>query len=145
MFKMGFFCGIMKYWTQRRYTPHYNPKYVINDAYHAHSAVDLKLKRYIERISADIWHRGMINPLLVTIKQGKATIHPGKCRAAALKRLGRRHAPAVVVDFDDPQGNKELPEYCVPITSKEQAQSYFSEDCLVEMSHRGLTVKKARK
>ena len=144
MFKMDRIVDAIKYWSQRRYSAHYDPRYKIADAYHAHAAVDAKLRRFIEDLKIDIFSHGMKNPLLVTIKDGKATIHPGKCRAAALKGLGRSYAPALVVNFDDPKGDREIAPQCVPITSKEQAQSYFSEDCLVEMSHRGLTVKKKR-
>lgn len=116
----------------------------MKDAFAEHMQMDDKLKRYIEDIKISIWTEGLKNPLLVTIKHGKATIHPGKCRTAALKRLGRAHAPAVVVDFDRICDSDGIPPGCTFLDDVAEVQSLFEGDCVVEMSHRGLTVKKTR-
>lgn len=106
--------------------------------------MDDRLRAYIEEIKISIWEKGLENPLLVTIKGGKATIHPGKCRTAALLSLGRTKAPAVVVDFDRIVDSDGIPDGCTFLDSVEATKALFSGDCRVEMSHRGLTVKKAR-
>ena len=134
----------VKYWKDRRYTAWYDPEYQLSDAYAEHAQIDKKLLKYIEEIRNSIHAQGMQNPLQVTIKNGKATIHPGKCRAAALKALGRTHAPALVVNYDRVVDKHAIPEGCVFFDSLEDVQSYFTGDCVVEMSYRWLTVKKKK-
>jgi hypothetical protein len=134
----------IKNWHQRRYTAWYDPAFRITSAFYEHMAEDDRLRAYIEHIKISIWEKGLENPLLVTRKNGKSTIHPGKCRAKALLSLGRSIAPAVVVDFDRIVDSDGIPEGCTFLDNLEDAQSWFSGDCVVEMTHRGLTVKKKR-
>ena len=136
----------IKYWNQRRYTAWYNPSFFIDDAYYEHASEDDRIRAYIEHIRKSIAADGLQNPLLVTRKAGTGwIIHPGKCRAKALKQLGYDTAPAIVVDYMNPHlGANEVPEGCIYLYSPEQVANYLSGDCVVEMSHRWLTVKKKR-
>lgn len=135
----------VKYWNNRRYTAWYDPQFEIDSAYYEHAEPnDPKIRRLVEELAEDIYHVGLRNPLQVVIKEGKTTIHPGKCRAKALKALGRTHAPAIVINYDVILQEDAIPKNCTMITSREQIQGYFGYDCQVEMSHRFLTIKKLR-
>jgi hypothetical protein len=134
----------MKYWNQRRYTAWYDPEFEIDSADYTHSACDDRLRNFVEQLRLDIKINGLKNPLLVTINGGKAVIHPGKCRAKALRLLFRHHAPAVVVDFDRIMNEEDIAPGCTFLDTKEKVEKLFSGDCRVEMSHRGLTIKKAK-
>lgn len=134
----------MKYWNQRRYTAWFHPEFEIKSADYSHSDYDERLRHYVEQLKEDISKHGMHNPLLVTRKNGKWIIHPGKCRAKALLQLGYTHAPAVVVDYDAVYGSDRIPAGGTFLDNLEDTQALFSGDCRVEMSHRWLTVKKAR-
>lgn len=135
---------MIKYWHQRRYTAWFDPEFEIDSADYSHADYNSKLERQVEALSADIAKYGLINPLLVTRKNGKKIIHPGKCRAKALKLLGISHAPAVVVDYDRVVESDAIPAGCKFLDSVEQTSELFRGDCRVEMSHRVLTVKKSR-
>ena len=134
-----------KYWNQRRYTAWFTPLYRIRDAQYEHvdpSAVHLR--PYIEEIKDSILVEGLHNPLCVTIKDGKARVHPGKCRAMALLELGWEEAPAIVVNYDAIMEKEQIEQPSIFLDDPEQAQSFFSGDCVVEMSHRFFTVKKRK-
>lgn len=135
----------LKFWHQRRYTAWYVPQYRIEDGDYSHSAEDDRLRDVIRLLKCDIFTRGLQNPLMVTRFRGKEIIHPGKCRAKALRGMGRTYSPAVVVNNDEPRA-KRLRGYpeAVRLTNQEQAQAYFKEDCVVEMDHRFFCVKKKR-
>jgi len=105
---------------------------------------DKKLLEYIEVLKTSILSEGLLNPLLVTIKDGRTTIHPGKCRARALLELGWEYAPAVVVDFSRVVDASSLDKTCVFLDDKDDVASLFTGDCAVEMSYKGLVVKKLR-
>jgi len=135
---------MIKYWNQRRYTAWFNPEYRIEDADYSHADYDERLEHLVEGLRRDIEQNGMQNPLLVTRKGDKWIIHPGKCRAKALVQLGETHAPAVVVDYNRVGDASSIPEGCEFLDSVERVQELFTGDCVVEMSHRWLTVKKLR-
>ena len=140
-----FWVGInIKYWNQRRYTAWFDPDFPIESADYSHADENDRLRVIIAELKEDIRVNGLQNPLLVTIKDNGAVIHPGKCRSKALLALGRRYAPAVVVDFRGVYGPSAIADGCTFLSDPEHVASYFAGDCQVEMSHRGLTVKKAR-
>ena len=105
---------------------------------------DRKVLAYIQELKRDILANGLLNPLLVTIKDGRTTIHPGKCRARALLELGWEYAPAVVVDFSRVVDSTSLDKTCVFLDDPDHVASLFTGDCAVEMSYKGLVVKKKR-
>jgi len=135
----------IKWWSKRRYTAWYTPLYRIRDADYQHCPPEEpRLIEYIKEIKHSILAEGLLNPLLVTIRPEGATIHPGKCRAKALLELGWEYAPAVVVDFTRVVDASSLGKWCVFLDDKEAISSLFTGDCVVEMSYKGLVVKKLR-
>ena len=55
----------------------------------------------VEELAASIAAKGLLNPLIVRPKDGYYEVVAGNRRLAALRMLGRRKAPCVVVDMDD--------------------------------------------
>ena len=126
-----------------RYTAWYDPAFVFRNAEYEHAAISPKLIEYIREIREDIRINGLKNPLFVTIKNTRITIHPGKCRAKALDALGWETAPAIICNYDWPGFQWEnIPAGSTAIGSPEQAQKYLGEDQVAQMSHRFFTVKK---
>lgn len=133
----------VKYWNQRRYTAWYTPQFRIRDATYEHSDPSGKhLRPFIDSLKESILVEGLKNPLLVTVTNEHTTIHPGKCRAKALLELGWEYAPAVVVDYRRVVGPDALDDGCIFLDNPEHVKQYFRDDCVVEMSHRWLTIKK---
>lgn len=132
----------IKYWQNRRYTAWFTPEFDLDSVDASHAEVTPRIERLVERIAADIFSVGLLNPIQVVIKNGVTTVHPGKCRVAALKKLGRRYAPAIVVNYDLPGGSS--PAGTEFLSSKAQVEAKFTADVRVEMSHRHLTTKKVR-
>ena len=128
-----------------RYTAWYDPCFPIDLANADHSQVDAKLLDYINWLVEDIAEKGMLNPVLATCKDTRWTIHPGKCRVAAAKRLGWREIPAIVVNYDLPgfQANR-IPTHdgVRALGSQSQVNHFLSDDSRCQMSHRFLTIKK---
>lgn len=135
---------MIKYWNQRRYTAWFDAEYRFLDAEFEHSDYDERLRNYVEHLRRDIEQNGLKNPLLVTRRNDKWIIHPGKCRAKALRSLGWETAPAVVVDFQRIVESDGIPDGCEFLDNVERVRELFTGDCRVEMSHRGLVIKKAR-
>ena len=134
-----------KYWHQRKYTAWYTPLYKITDALYKHVDPSAKhLRPYIDQIKESILVEGLHNPIVVTCRDGVSRVHPGKCRCAALIELGWDEVPAVVVDYDRVVGADAIAQPSTFLDDTEQAQSYFTGDNVVEMSHRFFTVKKRK-
>jgi len=50
----------------------------------------------IELLRLSIAALGMVNPLYVNMEYGRYTVHPGQNRVIALRRMGRKYAPALI-------------------------------------------------
>jgi len=55
----------------------------------------------VEELAASIAERGLLHPLIVRPRDGYYEVVAGNRRLAALKALGRRKAPCIIVDVDD--------------------------------------------
>ncbi len=55
----------------------------------------------VEELASSIAEKGLLHPLIVRPKDGYYEVVAGNRRLAALKLLGRRKAPCLVVDMDD--------------------------------------------
>lgn len=126
-----------------RYTAWFDPDFELDSAEYQHAAEDRKLRDFVVELAADIRQRGLINPLQVEIKNGRTIVHPGKCRAKALKMLGIDRAKAIVINYDLPgyQAHR-IPEGCTALGKPSHVQRYFDSNYVVQMSHRWLTIKK---
>lgn len=121
----------------RRYKLFFDPDFVIDSANYEHAAEPTE---FISRLTENIRVNGLLNPLFVTrYSDDHMVIHPGKCRAKALKSLGRSTAPAVVWTPD----GRILPE--LEQITPECAAGLFSGDVVVEYCHRFFAVKKRRR
>ena len=85
---------------------------------------------------------GLLNPVLVTWKNGSYHLHPGKCRAWALKNLGIDTIPAIVCWYHGQKPAKMAAEY--EIRSAEQLKRHFVGDIAPEMTRRGIRTPKKR-
>lgn len=136
---------MIKDYALRRFTCWYDPAFYINSAYYEHAAVDDRLEAFIEKLRIDIDQNGLINPVVVTIKEGLSTIHPGKCRTKACVALGWDTIPAIVVNYNNKRTVQEdLQPGLVLIDDDDQLKSYFSGDTYAKMTHRWVTVTKKR-
>lgn len=131
-----------------RYTAWYDPAFEICRADATHSHVDLKLLGYINELVADIDQHGLRNPVLATCKNEKWIIHPGKCRVAAVRRLGWDTIPAIVVNYDLPGYQTDrIPQHpgVRALGSQSQVNQFLDSDCRAKMCHRWLTIKKTHR
>jgi ParB-like chromosome segregation protein Spo0J len=120
--------------------------YRIEDAEFEHADPTGKhLRPYIDGLKESILVEGLHNPLLVSIREDGPHIHPGKCRAKALLELGWTHAPAVVVDYRRVVDADAIEQPSVFLEDIEEVAKLFSGDCVVQMCHRWLTIKKTRR
>ena len=102
---------------------------------------DRRLKGEIERLEQNIASRGLRNPVLVVRKNGVWHLHPGKCRAQAVKNLGIPVIPAIFVVM---RPNIAIPEGMHEIRSAEQVKELFEGDIAPEVTHRGIRTPKSR-
>lgn len=110
-----------------------------------HCQIDTRIMAYVQELQRSIQDNGLQNPVLVTGKEGKWHLHPGKCRVLALTGLGIDHVPAVVVHH--PRNDAlldRLSDKCYQICSEEQLQAHFTGDCWCKMTHRGIRVAKQK-
>ena len=136
----------MKFQNQIRYTAWFDPEFPIDAADATHAAVDSKLLQYIAELTEDIRQHGLRNPLQVICKHTKWTVHPGKCRHAALKQLGYDSFPAIVVDYDLPGFQAEyIPEHCQALGQQSHVNRLLDKDQRAQMSHRWLQIKKVER
>ena len=132
MFKLGFIVDILK----RRYTAYYVEKLPLEQVdIDKPNEKDLRLRDAINQARIDIYHGGIIRPMVVYKNDGKSTA--GGVYAQALKGLGRTFVPAIIVDYDDPE---DLPGK--PVRSIKDAKRYFPADYDVYMTHKDFSVKK---
>ena len=132
-----------KYWHQRKYTLWYDPAFDIQSAKYQHaSPTDKRLRAYIDEIKQDIQENGLINPVVVTVRDGIAALHPGKCRANALLELGETTIPAVVASYSRVVDADAIPDGCKFLDDIDEVQQLFSRDNVVYMDHRFFNVTK---
>lgn len=93
----------------------------------------------IDALEADIAQNGLRNPVFGRIRGSQAEIHPGKCRVAALRRLGWDFVPAILVW--DARTAASGP-FGIPI-SAEDAASLLDDDFVVTAGWRNVTVHRA--
>jgi hypothetical protein len=96
----------------------------------------------LTKLEGNIRSQGLLNPALVTWKNGCFHLHPGKCRAFALKNLGIDTIPAIVVWYQRTPHPIITAEY--EIRSAEQLKEHFQGDIAPEMTRRGIRTPKKR-
>lgn len=116
-----------------RYKLFWDPQFEIDRAYFQHAQEPTE---FIQRLSEDIRKNGLLNPLFVTKTDDRLVIHPGKCRAKALKLLGLHFAPAIIWTPDG-----RIHAGCEQI-SPGDAAGRFRGDVVCEYDHRFFAVKK---
>lgn len=133
----------MKFSSQIRYTAWYDPEFPIDDADSSHAAIDGRLLAYIDELTEDIRENGLRNPVQVVVKHTKRTVHPGKCRVAALRRLGWTTVPAIVVNYDLPGYQSDrIPAHAQALGQQSHVNRLLDDDQVAQMSHRWLQIKK---
>ena len=98
--------------------------------------------RMLEKLKGNIRAQGLLNPVLVYHKNGQYVLHPGKCRAWALKMLGIHYAPAIVCYFD--RDKPKIVPAAYEIRSAAQLNEHFRGDIAPEMTRRGIRTPKMR-
>ena len=130
-----------------RYTSWYDPQFPLEQADYSHAQDDdPSLIPVIDDLVEDISQNGLRNPVLVTCKNTKWIIHPGKCRSRACARLGWTHIPAIIVNYDLPGFQYwKIPEGCTALASQSQVNQRLDKDMRGKMCHRWLTVKRIKR
>jgi hypothetical protein len=96
----------------------------------------------LTKLEGNLRSQGLINPVLVTWKNGHFHLHPGKCRVFALKNLGIDTVPAIVTWHGRTKHPNITAEY--EIRSAEQLKEHFKGDIAPEMTRRGIRTPKIR-
>lgn len=97
---------------------------------------DKRIDAEVMRLVDDIEKNGLRNPLFVTMYADFSVIHPGKCRAKALKLLGHDVAPAIIYAPEGqayPNGRELTPD---------DAAKHFSDDIVCEYDSRFFAAKR---
>lgn len=97
---------------------------------------------FVTKLEGNIRSQGLKNPVLVHFRNGHYHLHPGKCRAFALKNLGIDHIPAIVCWNNQPKPPDIEAEY--EIRSVEQLSAHFQGDIAPEMTRKGIRTPKIR-
>ncbi len=127
-----------------RYKLYYEPEFDYTTVTHLHvepsgtpgAPLDNALTKYIDKLVLSIEDKGLINPIVIQMRSGSASVHPGKCRVAAFIKLGRPTIPAIVVDANNDYRGKS------DEISANDAEGYFTGDCIAEWSWKSFSVKK---
>ena len=96
----------------------------------------------LTKLEGNIRSQGLLNPVLVSYRNQQFHLHPGKCRAWALKNLGIDTVPAIVVWHKSTKQPNITAEY--EIRSVEQLKEHFKGDIAPEMTRRGIRTPKRR-
>ena len=109
------------------YEPHFplEGEYLRLNCKLEHCEMTPRLQGEINELAQNIGRHGLRNPVIVTGMAGMWNLHPGKCRAAAMKMRGFLSIPAVVIDYD----HHLLPDTALyEITTESQFQAHFTGD-----------------
>jgi hypothetical protein len=98
--------------------------------------------RFIDKLEGNIRANGLQNPVLVTWRNGRFNLHPGKCRVWCLRNLGINTVPAILVWYGDNLPVRIDTEY--EIRSAAQLSEHFEGDIAPEMCRRGIRTPKKR-
>ena len=93
----------------------------------------------ISQLEHNIQEEGLRNPVLISCRNEVWTLHPGKCRAQALKRLKIAIIPAVFADY---RPGAKVPDGMTEIRSINQLLPLFEGNIVPEMTPKGIRTPK---
>ena len=126
-----------------RYNLYFVPAYPLEKltAHDEQGLRDGELAIFLDTITEHIRRYGLKNPPTAHRRMGRIEIRPGKCRVTAYRRLGKKHIPLVLADFD--RGAPEPDWEPLPHDPERLQSRFYSLDCVVEMNDRFFAVKKS--
>ena len=128
---------------ETRYDLYYHPEFSLELAEYRH-VDERSVRDFIAKIKESIRAEGMHNPLWITVygNNERFVVHPGKCRANALRQLGHTTAPSIIYY---PWGGRGVEGSELLPSDLGVVQSYFTGDCKVHMNKRFASVDKQGK